>query len=127
MLQNKIGDLIWNLQLSPRHVNELNEGKTFWHDVLRTWANFVYKLPENVSGVKKQMLWFNSNICIKNKPVCYSSWSKKGINFIEDLIDVNNRILSLEEMIAKYGHIEALDFFRIISVIPKEWKKTIKQ
>ena len=100
---------------------------TFWYDVMTAFCTFNFKEPSGIKDILNQNIWYNSFIKIKNCPVYIQEWSEKGVKRINDLLDDNGQWLT---------HIELENIFKvklavmqhnsIVSAIPKDWKKCIK-
>ena len=48
-------------------------------------------------------LWMNKNVRIGNKPVFYRDWYRKGICYINDLVDEDGKYLSFEKLKDKFN------------------------
>ena len=67
---------------------------TFWKDVLMSWVLIQEKLNiENDKDVQVLNIWYNTKILKHNKLFLYISYVKKGIVFINDLLDESGKIL----------------------------------
>ena len=69
----------------------------FYSHILNAWNGFrsIFQ-PQSPVSVRKEMLWFNENILVQKKPIFYQKWYKKGIKFINDIVDENGEFLTLE-------------------------------
>ena len=56
-----IRDKIWECNINTKEVNAVF-AKSFWKDVLLTWRKYVEKCKIPPAPVRKQILWYNSNI-----------------------------------------------------------------
>ena len=127
LLQNRIGDLIWKIQLSPEHVKKMFTNKNFWYYVMQEWALLAYSIPTTRKDIKEEMLWYNSRICINDKPVCYVEWHKRGINFIADLLDENDQIFKYQDFVKKYNFTPVFTLYNgIVKAVSKQWSKVAK-
>ena len=72
----------------------------FWHDVLKSlkslWTDDKSIIPENILLIP---LWFNNKLRLQVK----REWTLKGIYTINDLLDANGSLLTLECFERKYG------------------------
>ena len=74
-----------------------------------------------------QPLWLNNLIKIDNKHIFKKTWVKKGIFFVNDLIDENGNIYSKQTLCEKYNlPVTFLEYYGLIAAIPMEWKNTVK-
>ena len=83
--------------------------------------------PTSSYQVQNQLIWYNSNICVNNRPIFYKYMFNAGITFVKDLLNDRRESLSLYEMNQKYGiSIDDIRYHSICQAIPKEWKKLLK-
>jgi hypothetical protein len=76
---------------------------TFWRDTLASWVKIQGKgHPQNVVDILSINIWYNSRICIGNKPFLYKHYFNKGISFINDLLNEKGDFLIYEQFIIKY-------------------------
>ena len=69
----------------------------------------------------------NNLIKINNKHIFKKTWVKKGIFFVNELIDENGNIYSKQTLCEKYNlPVTFLEYYGIIAAIPIEWKNTVK-
>ena len=78
-------------------------------------GNSLYLLPtfyKNMMIFLKEMypnpdsykiIWNNKEILIEGKSIFWKTWQNRGIIFIQDLLDSNNKILSLSDLHQKFG------------------------
>ena len=83
---------------------EINFNPNIYTDILKAWATINHISPNTKEDVLKQVLWFNSNIhSIKNKPMFYKTWSDKGINYLNQIMDEQGNFKSCEELWRNFG------------------------
>ena len=78
----------------------------------------------DVDNVPDRIVWNNQNIVINGKSIFYSSWFNKGIISIRSLMTENNQFLSLPQKFTL--EIPFILYYGLVSVIPKEWKWSLK-
>ena len=70
----------------------------FWKNVFAHWidfkCNYLSNLPLSNDNILTQSLWFNDNITVNNSSVWYKAWDKKGVRFVNDLLNVDGQFLS---------------------------------
>ena len=80
----------------------------------------------HLSDIKLHPIWNNSGIRINNQPVFYKTWSEKGVNYIEDILNYVNsdyRFMSLDTFTEKYAlQTDFVTFSGIISAIRSYYK-----
>lgn len=76
-----------------------------------------------------QKVWFNSCIRVGNKPFYVKDYAKAQISQLSDFLhETENRFLTYIEVREKYPFdITQLEYNSLISAIPIEWKRMIKQ
>ena len=124
LLQNPIGDLIWEISLDPTDLKYLCNIESFWLDVMRTWLKVRKVELKTERDIRKEVIWFNSQIKVGGRLVCYLDWFEKGISQINDIIDEQGNMLSHENLQWKTGlTIPLLVYYGIKSAIPRKWWK----
>jgi hypothetical protein len=104
---------------------------TMWNEIWEIWCKENYKEPETVNEILNQQIWYNSGIKVGNKPIFWEHWRKLDINWIADLIIIDEkgrRILTLNELsdIAE-TNLDTMEYNMLISAIPRTWKTKLKQ
>ena len=127
LMDNPIGDLIWEATLDKADIKYFCTKENFWTDVLEVWGELNCYMPKNAQQVKNQMIWMNSNIRINDKPVVYGKWINSGIIKIKDILTESNSFLSIKQLQDKFGKdLNYLDFLSIVHTIPNTWKRWLK-
>ena len=115
---------ILKCNLSPTDIDHCWRKKPcqLWVDVLKSWCSLNYESYDN-GDITNQILWFNSNIKIFNKPVFYSDLYRKGIKYISDLKKEDGMWYSHKEFEEKYQiKINFLNFYSLIKAIPNGYR-----
>ena len=95
----------------------------FWQEIRNNERTEI-----DATNIVKEVIWNNRCIKINQKTVFFEKWYSKGILKIGDVIDENNNFLSFESLKRKYAiDINFVNYYRIISVIPRQWKQALKQ
>ena len=85
-LYKDLGKLIWQCNLKRSDVKMLVlDIKNFWAQTLLSWCSINYQEPKTIVDVMSQILWYNSNIRVNNKPCKWREWISKGILYVRDL------------------------------------------
>ncbi len=99
----------------------------FWKDVLSAWCRINFKSPINLAEIKNTLLWYNSEIRINNKPVFYKKCHSKGMTYVKDIINENERFMSYPEIIDKFGNVITFtEYYGILQSIPQSWKRDLR-
>ena len=125
MLDNPLGDELWNCNMRPEHVNKCFNAENFWTQCLFCWASLNTEQPLGPEEAMNEILWYNSNICINSKPVFYKEMFEGGILRVKDLIGTAGQIMNYQEIQSKIK-VDFLKYRGLTSAIPKEWKNWIK-
>ena len=56
----------------------------------------------NYDAAKERLIWNNSYIRIKNKPVCFKNWITNGILSVQQFFDGINQFLDYENFKVKF-------------------------
>jgi len=70
------------------------------------------------------ILWNNEAIAIENHSLFWKSWVERGIYFIQDILNSDGNLLTLDEFQTKF-HVKTdfLQYFQLIAAIPSDLKK----
>ena len=64
----------------------------FWTEVFESFKTLIeIEMQNNTTLPLQSPIWYNSNIKIGNKVVFYKEWYKRGIRYIADLLNKDNR------------------------------------
>ena len=119
-VENLGGDNFW--MFSKPALNKLqNRFTKFWQDIINVWADINdnnHTAPENALI---QHLWYNPKIKVASKQVFRKKWCKKGVFFINDLMERDGGLMSLEGFNNKYNlNVNFIDFHGLINALPRE-------
>ena len=76
----------------------LSKFSYFYQDVSIKWINNYSAKPTFPSMILSEFIWFNSNIKVYSKPVQFSFFSDKNLNFIGQLLNDNGNIKPYEDI-----------------------------
>ena len=79
LLEKVGGSLFFEGNCSILHAKKIAPNHNFLNNVLEAWCQINYKTVENVS---KQIIWNNSKVLYRNKPIYYRKWRNLGIMFL---------------------------------------------
>ena len=92
---------------------------TFWIDVIKDWQ--ILCRSQQVSNnldILNSCLWYNPQI--SKEEMYFSSWFRKGIFLIGDIVNEHGQILPIEALKKKYNfNPNVLDFHRINFLVQK--------
>jgi hypothetical protein len=101
----------------------------FYWEILQIW-NDLKNLTDPIDtplNIRRQCIWLNENITIKNESIKWNSWIDKGINTIHDVLNMKGDFLTNQEIEQKFGlKCNAIDYNSLKDAIPKEWRKLVK-
>ena len=100
----------------------------FWYDVILSWSLCPDVTPTCAENFLSTCLWYNPDIQVGRKPIYYKKMFEAGIEYVNDLIDQNGNFYEYDQFIRETGliTINYLQYYGIISPIPDNWKKIIK-
>ena len=94
--------------------------------MLSEWSKTHYVNPINKQDVLAMCIWYNSDICINNSPVYFSTWHKNGVFYLSDLLNEQGCFYTYEQFCAHYHFVlNILQYYGILSAIPQLWKDII--
>ena len=95
--------------------------------VLKAWCSVKYKEPKSITEVLNQKIWYNSSIVRNKTPYLCKSLYQLGIMRIRDIYNVQDRFLSIQEVVHDFGLVQNyLEYYGIISDIPSKWCNILK-
>ena len=119
---------LWGCNFHKRDIKKIfhRVKSKFWLEVISSWSEFNYKIPETKSEIENETLWFNSLIRIGNETVLYKKWYDKGIKHISDILSQNGTFLSFDRFVQKFQLSTNFLMYRsLISAIPLRWKEIL--
>ena len=108
------------------NVASINNGlPTFYRELLQYFQEFKNKTKIFPYG--KFLLWNNEAVTIDKNTLFWSSWFKKKIVFVQDILNVDGNFLTFQEFQNKFNiKTNYLHYFQLISAIPSDLKKQAK-
>ena len=121
--KNSIQDIpYYNTRQYPTFIDQ------FYNNMFNVWANLHFTLPCDNEEVCRQDLWHNDNIQKNGHSIIYKEWSDNNINFVQDIIDKDRKIMRKNDIENKYGiTCKQLQYQSLVHAIPAQWKKLLKQ
>ena len=117
----------WSLNQKSLHSFSSKINNPFWKDVINAWGDYIGD-PLELMEFLHQPLWNNNFIKIANKPVYWKRWVDAEIFYIYDILKNDGSFLSYTEFSQKFNvRSNFIDYFSIVSAIPKSWTKTFKE
>ena len=87
---------------------------------------FPMKPPADGNAVRRQIIWYNKDICIDRNVVCYKRLYKNGIKYIDDITDTRGQILSHQNFVERHRvRPGPLQYMSLIRAIPRNWKRLL--
>ena len=117
MGQGAFGENIWRSCIKPEDVKHLGIQSDFWEDVLWSWASYNYYNNQNTGN---QLIWYNSNIRIANKPFFWKDQFMRGLLYVHQLFE-NQQYKSEDQVLREYN-LSVLSYNSLKSAIPVEWR-----
>lgn len=114
---------LWMCNLHKRDIINLIMD-SFWRDVLLAWAETYVQIIDSPTKIATQIIWYNSMIRIRNKPIYFEKAAAAGILFIYNIWNpIQRRFFNFQEILQIYGQdsISFLDYYGILSAIPRNW------
>ena len=122
-LAPKLGENIWRCNLDKQDVNHMYQKLDFWTDVLKAWCSINF--TPHVQQPRQQLIWNNSHIRIKNKPISWPRSITKGLMTIGQIFPDGKRIKF--DIAEEQYNLTIMEVNSLISAIPAMWRKGIKE
>ena len=105
----------------------LSKFPSFYQDIFIKWINNYTTKPTLPSIILPEYIWFNSNIKVDSKPVHFSFFSYKNLNFIGQFFNDNGNIKPWKDIKIEFHHkdTQKIYWLEIIDALSKSWKDTI--
>ena len=102
---------------------------SYYRSILEKWKQYFHMMPTVSSCILNQFLWYNKFLKIDNSVVFFKEFSNKGINFLVQLFDKENKIKSWSVLKEEYNleNKNYFQFLQLIHCIPEIWKTCISQ
>jgi len=125
-MQHVGGNLFWECN-SKQNENSIKCIKNdFIAEVIKAWCTVVYEETPCYFG--DHIIWNNSAIRIDNKTVYKKIWYEKGIKYISDLLENDNKYYSFVNFKNKYNiSCNFLEYYSLIYAIPNSMKRSVKR
>ena len=108
---------IWRCTILPHDIKHLKIKEPFWYDVLDSWSqyNSLHELR-----IENQLIWYNSNIRVCNKPIFWADAYMRGLKFIHQLYD-NQQFKNHDQIHHEFG-LSILRYNSLKVAIPYTWR-----
>lgn len=127
---NRFGglNLILNSDFQVYNVKSMFEGgmPLFYVEIIRAWTLVDKRQLGSKPPVEKNILWHNQYIVFNKRPLFYEEWFQSGIVRLEDILTINGKFKSLEEIISllrsrKSKRCAIFDYLKLRQAIPRIW------
>ena len=108
---------VWRCNLKKKDVKYLKIRNEFWNDVLEAWCDFNQSYGNRQDN---QIIWYNSDIRIKNRPFFWRDTYQRGLIYVGQLFDENG-FKEYSELYDLYG-LSQMRLNSIKAALPKELK-----
>ena len=123
--QNVFGNQIW-LGSDSLFKKLLGIANPFWKDVILTWKKYCKLKRNNHDCYLQQLLWHNENIKIGRKKVYYKSWNEGGVRILNDLINDEGSLLSIDHFRDKFNiNVNFVTYHGFLHALPRQWREKI--
>ena len=99
----------------------LSKFPSFYQDIFIKWINNFTSKSTLPSTILSEVIWFNSNINVDSKPVHFSFFSNKNLNFIGQLFNDSGNIMPWKDLKIEF-HLKdthKIYWLQIIDALPK--------
>ena len=112
-----LGHDIWRCSLKPEDVKSMKFFNQFWVDVLCSWSSFntYYEVR-----IENQLIWYNSSIRIRDKPIMWSDVYRKRLKFVYQLLQ--DGMYKTDQLVFEEYGLTKMRFNSLKAAIPTDWK-----
>ena len=103
------------------------KNESIWYEIWEAWAEVNFQPNVEDDQIIHQIIWCNTKITIQGKPFINKQMQNKGVMRIGDIINPRTQtFLEYKEFCEKFDYEGPfLNYYAIISAIPKEYKQKI--
>ena len=85
------------------------------------------RTPSNSRDVRKQIIWYNKDICTDRKTFVYKRLDEHGIKFVDDITDRQSYLFRYDCFLIRDQDVRIgqLRYMSLCSAIPTEWKELL--
>ena len=98
----------------------------FYKQIIDFWQELKSQ-KKTLNEILNEKILYNKDIIIGNQPIRFRSIVNSNIRKIKDLLTSQNTLKSRQELINEGIQIPVLEYNSLITSIPKEWLKELKQ
>ena len=123
-------DLFWKCNLNEYDATQLinNIPNRLVKEIIISWFEYSHHEPCNKISIHNQIIWFNSHVKVDNHTIFIKTLYDQDILYIHQFLDTNGEHLTLVQFEEKHNvHINMLDYYGIITAIPRQWRKKIRE
>ena len=100
----------------------------FYMQLLQIWEKTKEDPKEDPIKLRREIIWRNKNIKIKNKEFIYNDWYRNGVLLFHDLLKENGEFKSLEELNTEFHMTgSCMEYNALKSAIPNQWRISVKK
>jgi len=125
-LQHYGGEFVLKCNYDVRLL-KLSNLPLFYTQTLTAWQELRDKTI-NSTDILEEFIWNNRNILQNGSVIYKENWKESGVLQIKHQLNTKGGFLSYENFVQKYKlKCNFLEYYSILSSIPKEWKTRIKK
>jgi hypothetical protein len=99
----------------------------FYREVFEAWNRTKVNPGEDPFKLRREVLWQNKYITVKDKVIYYDKWHDKGITILHDIIDENGAFKEIEVLSNQFDlKIGFMEYNSLKLAIPQAWKRAVK-
>ncbi|MCG7875526.1 MAG: reverse transcriptase domain-containing protein [Candidatus Thiodiazotropha endolucinida] len=121
------GKLLFECNFSDEDIGKILPKNTFLADILAAW--FSCNTKTHISDYRNEILWNNQQIKADGNTIMFLNWYYKGIKYIKDIFNDNEKkLLSFTNIKERYNIPENdfLKYLTLIYSIPNRWKTNLQ-
>ena len=117
---------IWKVNINVEDIKMLFP-QSFWRDVLSSWSEFNFEagIELEKSEILSQIIWYNSNLRVKNSPFCFKRPLKNGLMYLNQLVNYEGGLLSCQNVCQMF-ELTTMQYNMITASLPKRWLSILK-
>ena len=107
----------------------LNDFPHFYKEILTRWSKYLSFPVSLPSTITSQFLWFNKYIKVDRKCIYFRDFSKKGLNFVGQLFDLEGKLKNWTPIKNEYHLLESKSFqwMQLVDTLETTCKQSIRE
>ena len=116
-----------SFQCNTNMIEKNNIWPPFYKQVFKAWTKLKEPPLDDPFKLRREVLWWNKEICIKKKEMFYKNWLNKGIITLHDILNEEGSFKTKETLEEEFNlPVGIMEYNSLKLAIPLKWKRCVK-